>query len=134
MNVLWQKNMRLIDANVILRFVLNDNPEMTNQATEIITVGAYTKPEVIAEVIYVLKNVYAMPKRKIRTIVHNISTIVLIENADCILYALDIYASVSLDFVDCLLIAYHQINHENIFSFDKKLNKYLDITINSKID
>lgn len=134
LNVLWQKNMRLIDANVILRFVLNDNPEMTNQATEIITVGAYTKPEVIAEVIYVLKNVYAMPKRKIRTIVHNISTIVLIENADCILYALDIYASVSLDFVDCLLIAYHQINHENIFSFDKKLNKYLDITINSKID
>lgn len=134
LNVLWQKNMRLIDANVILRFVLNDNPEMTNQATEIITVGAYTKPEVIAEVIYVLKNVYAMPKRKIRTIVHNISTIVLIENADCILYALDIYASVSLDFVDCLLIAYHQINHENIFSFDKKLNKFLDITINSKID
>ena len=31
----------------------------------------------------------------------------------------------ALDFVDCLLIAYNKINHENVFSFDKKLNKSL---------
>ena len=40
-------------------------------------------------------------------------------------YALEVYAAVSLDFVDCLLIAYNKINHENEFSFDKKLNKSL---------
>ena len=122
----WQKNMHLIDANVILRYALNDNPEMAKQAAEIIISGAYTKPEVIAEVIYVLKKVYGMQREDIRNIIRNISTIVHLENANCVLLAMDIYATVSLDFVDCLLIAYHRINKENIFSFDKKLNRHLD--------
>lgn len=126
MNVQWQKNMHLIDTNVILRYALNDNPEMARQAAEIITAGAYTKPEVIAEVVYVLKSVYSVPKKEIKAIICKISTIICIENARCVLYAIDLYAAVSLDFVDCLLIAYHRINNENIFSFDKKLNKHLD--------
>ena len=53
MNVLLRKNMQLIDTNVILRFVLNDNVEMAQRAAEVIASGAYTKPEVIAEVVYV---------------------------------------------------------------------------------
>lgn len=126
MNVQWQKNMRLIDTNVILRYVLNDNPEMTKQAVEVITSGAYTKPEIIAEAVYVLKGVYSMQKDKIREIIRNVSTVIHIEDAECVLLAMDLYAAVSLDFVDCLLIAYHRINHESIFSFDKKLNKYLN--------
>ncbi len=62
MNVLSQKNMQLIDANVILRFILNDNADMAKRATEVIASGAYTKPEIIAEVVYVLKSVYSTPK------------------------------------------------------------------------
>lgn len=121
MNVQWQKNMQLIDANVILHFVLNDHPEMADKAAKVITAGAYTKPEVIAEVVYVLKNVYHTPKEKISSIIHDILSIIHIADSDCIVYAMDIYQSISLDFVDCLLIAYHKIKHENVFSFDKKL-------------
>ena len=57
MNVLWSKNMKLVDANVILRYLLNDNQEMAQQAKAVIEGGAYTKPEIIAEVVYVLKGV-----------------------------------------------------------------------------
>ena len=56
--MLWLKNTKLIDANVILRYLLNDNPEMAQQAKAVIEGGAYTKPEIIAEVVYVLKGVY----------------------------------------------------------------------------
>ena len=126
MNVPWWKNMHLIDTNVILRFILNDNNEMTERAAEIIASGAYTRPEVIAEVVYVLKSVYSIPKYKIASIVCGLSNIIQIENSDCVIYAINLFASVSLDFVDCLLIAYHRINHENVFSFDQKLNKHLD--------
>lgn len=122
----WWKNMHLIDTNVILRFILNDNREMAERAAEIIASGAYTKPEVIAEVVYVLKSVYSIPKDKIASIVCGLSNIIQIENSDCMIYAINLFASVSLDFVDCLLIAYHRINHENVFSFDQKLNKHLD--------
>ena len=126
MNVPWWKNMHLIDTNVILRFILNDNNEMTERAAEVIASGAYTRPEVIAEVVYVLKSVYSIPKDKIASIVCGLSNIIQIENSDCVIYAINLFASVSLDFVDCLLIAYHRINHENVFSFDQKLNKHLD--------
>lgn len=51
----WQRNMLLIDANVILRGILNDHPEMAQKAKEVMQAGAYTKPEVVAEVVYVLQ-------------------------------------------------------------------------------
>ncbi len=99
---------------------------MADKAAKVITAWAYTKPEVIVEVVYVLKNVYHTPKEKISSIIHDILSIIHIADSDCIVYAMDIYQSISLDFVDCLLIAYHKIKHENVFSFDKKLDKYLD--------
>lgn len=127
MNVRWQKNMQLIDANVILRSILNDIPEMAERAIIVMQNGAYTKPEVIAEVVYVLKKVYSMPKEKIAHIIHELSRLITIIENECVLYATDLYLEVSLDFVDCLLVAYHVIDGERIFTFDKKLNKYLAI-------
>ena len=126
MNVLLRKNMQLIDTNVILRFVLNDNVEMAQRAAEVIASGAYTKPEVIAEVVYVLKSVYSTPKDKIKSIIRGLSDIIRIEDSDCVVHAIDLFSSTSLDFVDCLLIAYHSLNGETVFTFDNKLNKYLN--------
>ena len=129
MNVLLRKNMQLIDTNVILRLILNDNTEMAKRAAEVIASGAYTKPEVIAEVVYVLKNVYSTPKDKIKIIIHGLSSIIQIENSDCVVHAIDLFANTSLDFVDCLLVAYHILNNETVFTFDKKLNKHLHTDI-----
>lgn len=123
--MLLRKNMQLIDTNVILRFILNDNTEMAKRAKEVIASGAYTKPEVIAEVVYVLKNVYSTPKNKIQAIIHGLSDIIRIENSNCVIFAIDLFTSTSLDFVDCLLAAYHSLNGETVFTFDKKLNKQL---------
>ena len=126
MNVLLRKNMQLIDTNVILRFVLNDNIEMAQRAADVIASGAYTKPEVIAEVVYVLKSVYSTPKEKIKSIIRGLSDIIRIENSECVVHAVDLFSSTSLDFVDCLLVAYHSLNSETVFTFDKKLNKHLN--------
>lgn len=122
----WQKNMQLIDANVIIRCILNDCPEMTAKAVEIIDAGAYTKPEILAEVVYVLQKVYSVQRPEIRNMLNKILEVVSCSEKECVIFAMDLYASVSLDFVDCLLIAYHTVNNENIFSFDKKLNKHLN--------
>ena len=121
----WQKNMQLIDANVIIRCILDDCPEMTSKAIEVIDSGAYTKPEIISEVIYVLQKVYSIQRSQIKNMINDILDVVSCTEEKCVRMATDIYVSISLDFVDCLLIAYHKINNENIFSFDKKLNKHL---------
>jgi len=122
----WQKNIQLIDANVIIRCILDDCPDMTVKATEVIDNGAYTKPEIIAEVVYVLQKVYSVERKTLRTMIYDILDVVACDESDCVLYAMDVYSEISLDFVDCLLIAYNKINREKVFSFDKKLNKRLE--------
>ncbi len=42
-------------------------------------------------------------------------------------YAVDVYAETSLDFVDCLLIAYHVLGKEDVFTFGKNLAKRIKI-------
>ncbi|MCX4268867.1 MAG: PIN domain-containing protein [Lachnospiraceae bacterium] len=88
--------------------------------------GAYTKPEIISEVVYVLQKVYSIQRPQIKSMVNAILDVVSCTEDECVRMAIDIYSSTSLDFVDCLLIAYHRVNKENVFSFDKKLNKHLN--------
>lgn len=123
--MLWSKNTKLIDANVILRYLLNDNPEMAQQAKAVIEGGAYTKPEIIAEVVYVLKGVYQATRADIRTFIKELLNSVLCAESDKVSYAVDVYADTTLDFVDCLLVAYHVLGSEDVFTFDKKLANHL---------
>ena len=100
---------------------------MSLKTRDVISSGdTYTKPEVISDVIYVLEKVYHINKNGICTSIHSLLDDISCAEKKCVLCAIDVYKSISLDFVDCLLIAYHRINNENIFSFDKKLNKHLD--------
>ena len=65
--------MVVLDANVILRYLLNDNEAMAREAESIIKTEVTMVPiEVIAEVVYVLKGVYAENN---------------LDFVDCILYA-----------------------------------------------
>lgn len=116
----------LIDANVLLRYLLDDNKEMSLAAELVIEGGAYTLPEIICEVIYVLEGVYRIPREKISSGVLSLFNVVAIEHINVVIRALLIYQNIKLDFVDCLLAARHQINGENIFTFDKKLNKFMN--------
>ena len=124
--MLWSKNMKLVDANVILRYLLNDNHEMAQQAKAVIENGAYTKPEIIAEVVYVLKGVYHATRADIRTFVLEMLKSVQCVESHAVAHAVNLYADSSLDFVDCLLIAYHKLNKEDVFTFDKALSKRLN--------
>ncbi len=121
----WQKNMCLIDANVILRYLLDDNQLMAQQAKKVVENGAYTKPEIIAEVVYVLKGVYKVGRADISAYLKLLLQTVKCTDGEAVIYALDLYAQTSLDFIDCLLVAYHELNSETVFTFDKKLNRYL---------
>jgi pilT protein domain protein len=51
--------MKILDTNMILRYLLNDNKTMAEQVESIInTSPVFVTPEVIAEVVYVMKGVY----------------------------------------------------------------------------
>lgn len=124
--MLWSKNMKLVDANVILRYLLNDHQQMSQQAKAVIDSGAYTKPEIVAEVVYVLKGVYHATRADIRVFIREMLNSVHCTESGAVAHAMDVYADTSLDFVDCLLIAYHVLGKEDVFTFDKNLAKRLN--------
>ena len=115
----------IIDANVILRYLLNDSPEMSATARNMIQSGTATFPEVVAEVVYVLLKVYKASREDIATYIQTILDDVEVERKDIMLRAVMLFGESSLDFVDCVLLAYHEIDEVNVFSFDKKLNRRL---------
>lgn len=124
----WLKNMKsLIDANVILRYLLADHPQMSEQSKQIIERGAFTVPEVLAEVVYVLKGVYEISRIEIADTLIGFLEEIHMKDKEVMRFSLQLFAETSLDFVDCILIARHRKLGDNVISFDKKLNKMLDM-------
>lgn len=118
--------MALIDTNILLRFLLQDHDILSQQAKQIIDDNdVICLNAVIYEVIYVLQSVYkidgALIADKLLILFEN--DVIESENKSVILKSLSIFKETSMD---CLLIAYRIIDNSVIFSFDKKVNNYLN--------
>ena len=118
--------MRLLDTNTILRYLLRDNEQMAAAVLEAIKAGAFTTAEVIAEAAYVLSKVYGISREDVSWMIHCVLLDVKVENLKSIRYALGLFNQTNLDFVDCLLVAYHKVLGLDVMSFDKNLNSCLE--------
>lgn len=123
--------MVIVDANVILRYLLDDVEEMALQAAAIIDAQTVFVPtEVLAEVVYVLEKVYKIDRTEIcysllKFLEHDH---VIMQNKSVVEIALRQYSERSLDFVDMLLYAYHKVEQYQVFTFDKKLERLIQGT------
>lgn len=122
-----QENNCILDANAVLRFLLQDNEEQFRQVKTIIqSENCYVTLEVLAEVSYVLEGVYQVARGDIVSNMRKLNNDVIILNADILLRGLEIFDKMpKLDFVDCLLYGYKWERGINIVTFDKKLQKRL---------
>ena len=117
--------MPLVDANIILRYLMNDHPVMSPQAREIILSGVETTPEVLAEVVYVLRGVYHVDRPAVSAALEAFVQEITLPHKAAVTYACRLYGQRSLDFVDCLLAGYHHMEGAEISTFDEKLGKVL---------
>ena len=115
----------LVDANVVLRYMLHDDDEMYPAAERAIRDGAFLLPEVLAEVVYVLSGVYSVPREELASQLQLLVKEVSSEHPDVLDTALATFGTTKLDFVDCLLVAYNNHLHDKVVSFDRKLNRLL---------
>ena len=119
--------MTLIDANVMLRFLLGDNEEMLAIAKREIESGkAYTLPSVLAEVVYVLHSHYDVERSVVRDVLVHLLDQVSIQHPEVMVSALNYYADRNIDFVDGMLVSRARLLGENVLSFDKKLNRLIN--------
>jgi predicted nucleic-acid-binding protein len=120
------KNIEIIDANIILRYLLNDHEGFSKKSVKIIEqMDIFLPFEVGAEVVYVLEKIYNVPRKDITN-----SLTILIDypnittsDRNVLKKALSIYSVKKVDFVDSILIAYNHISGIKIHSFDKSVNK-----------
>lgn len=120
--------MKVFDTNHILRYLVNDEPEQTKQVIEILnSEKVLVFPEVIAEVVYVMKNFYGCDRTLTAQVISDFICLdeVVTEHKFSVLKGLQFYRETSLDFVDCLLCAFHTEEGYEICTFDKKLKKLI---------
>ena len=115
--------MPIVDANIILRYLLGDHPDMSPKAKEIILSGAQMTAEVLAEVVYVLKGVYNVGRQEIADTIGAFLLEISVPHKAAIAYACKLYGETKLDFVDCILAGYLFSESMEILTFDKKLSK-----------
>jgi predicted nucleic-acid-binding protein len=118
--------MEIVDANVVLRYLLKDHKRLYRESRQIIEEKKlYVPTEVIAEIVYVLEKVYEIPRSNISDalkVFFNYTNVSVSDQA--VLYeSFTIYNEKNIDFVDALLVSYNRIHDHIIHSFDKKVNK-----------
>jgi uncharacterized protein len=124
----------LIDTNVILRFLIGDDPPKAARATALMSRVERNQEvveisdEVLTETVWTLESFYRVPRSEAA---QNLAALlnlsgVRMDKRDVLLQALQNYASSSADFVDCLLAARSQRRKIPVYTFDESDFKKLD--------
>ncbi|ADQ41598.1 PilT protein domain protein [Caldicellulosiruptor acetigenus I77R1B] len=127
-----------IDANVILRYLLQDHQEFFQKAQKIMLEAEQGKlkllvaPITVAEVVWTLESFYKIPRNEIADILSAFicSDGIEAEEGDVVLFALKSYKESNVDFIDAYL-SHHmaKLGNNKIFTFDKKHFSRLDVEI-----
>ena len=120
--------MLYIDANIILRYVLDDHAELSPRAKKFIGENIVETPiETLCEVVFVLTRVYGIARKEITD-----TLLDFYENTNCILphrkaviRGVEFFGEKNLDFVDCILAGYHEVENISVHTFDDKLKRFL---------
>ncbi|MDR3314898.1 MAG: PIN domain-containing protein [Coriobacteriales bacterium] len=121
--------MQFVDANYVLRYLLNDDPIQSTIAKGIIEANHVELPvEALSEVVYVLNGRYGLSREQVCETMKALidESGIGINREKSIFAALTYYSESKLDFVDCLLAARAIMENATIHTFDKKLRKFID--------
>jgi predicted nucleic-acid-binding protein len=126
-----------IDTNVLVRFIVRDDPEQASIATAFIESLSVDNPAfltlvTVAELYWVLDHTYKASREQIYNIFHSLLTSedLVIEDAELVQEALRRYSQSNADFDDCLISSCSVAGGcESIVTFDKQAAKLLGMTL-----
>jgi predicted nucleic-acid-binding protein len=115
-----------LDANVVLRMILNDVPEQSDRAAEFLDGHkCYLTDVVVSECVFVLEKVYKLDRFFIKgsmEILFEIETLNI--NERLIEEAFDLYvAHKTLSFADCYSVAEATLRQNELLTFDRAIIK-----------
>lgn len=125
------KNTYVVDANVILRYLLADQPEHFRQASQFMgrvktgEVNAFVPEGVLIECVYVLLKFYKVPRSEIAVNLETIINYKGIINADrsILIKGLRLFREKNVDIVDAIVYAISKERGWPAMTFDKDLDR-----------
>lgn len=125
----------LLDANVLVRFLVSDIPEQSDAVKRLFLdaqnhrVTLSLDSIIIAETIYVLTSYYRQPRSKVAEILSVIVDIpyIDVEQRQRMKDALMRYNNKSVDFADAWLAAGAKLQNVGVASFDRDFDKFDDV-------
>jgi predicted nucleic acid-binding protein len=123
-----------VDANVLLRFLTGDPPELAGRASRLLKeaerggVPLRVHSVVVAETVWVLQSFYGYSKGEISSALTPLleHPALRVEGARTVIRALEAMASSNVDFADALLAGTARSHGEGVASFDRDFRK-LDV-------
>lgn len=117
-----------LDTNVLVRFLVQDDPEQARLATEAIdllsdAVPGFVSREVLVELVWVLERAYRLGRAEIAGALDGLlaSTELMIEGADDVGPALELYRNDGFGFADLMIAAAaRRAGATELVTFDRK--------------
>ena len=121
----------IVDANIIIRFLLNDHPKLSQLATSLFSkaqkklIKIYLDEVILAEVIWTLSSFYKIKKADLIDNIEKLLSQDWIVNTKkkSMLKALYLYKSANLDYIDCWIFIVSQTLKFKLETFDKNLRR-----------
>jgi predicted nucleic acid-binding protein len=129
MNAYW------VDANVLLRLITNDPPDLAERAARLANraeqgeITLKVTSIVVAEVVWVLISFYGYSREQVAEVLIALLTAdgIVLELTEQVIAALDRMASLNVDFIDAYLAELARRENEAVASFDQDF-RCLDVT------
>ncbi len=122
----------LIDANVVLRFLLADDDRQSAEAEDLLTRAPegslHLSALTVAEVTWVLTAHFETPRDLVARAIQRVLALPSIRTDDTLLDAVARFSATTLDFADCALAAEAAAKGKIAVSFDKDLRRFSDIS------
>ena len=123
---------KIVDANIIIRYLLGDSPLQTERIKKYILEGKeklILTDVTIAEIVWVLSSYYKQPKENICEMLFSLlGEPIFIVNKRLITQAVSFYREYSVDYIDAYLAAIAMENDSSgVMSFDKSIDKIKEI-------
>lgn len=116
----------IVDETVLLRYLLDDDPQLSKRAAEVIaTRDVRVYPEIVTRTIVTLRDVYGVPRNEVAHAMELLLDDVLVDEPTVTALAIRLFGKTHMDFTDCLLSARTAIYGDNIMSFGKPLIEHV---------
>lgn len=122
----------LIDTNLIIRFLVNDNPKKVSRVEKLLRNKNNKNillDTVVAEIIWVLSSYYSLNKEDI---VEKIKALIHVDTIECNAFLLNrsltLWQDYNISYIDAYLAAISELGNITLYTYDKKFNSIATIT------